>query len=111
YEEALEELLASLEVEALVEEFTLPEPAAEPRNPYKGLRAFTQADAADFFGRDRLIEELVERVKALGTVEPPSTSTARLLCVIGPSGSGKSSVVMAGLLPRLRQDGLPGSEQ
>ena len=65
YEEALEELLAFLEAEAPVEESTLPEPVAEPRNPYKGLRAFSQADAADFFGRDRLIEELVERMKAL----------------------------------------------
>jgi tRNA A-37 threonylcarbamoyl transferase component Bud32 len=111
YEEALEELLAFLEAETPLEEFTLPEPVAEPRNPYKGLRAYLQADAADFFGRDRLIEELVERMKALVTVEPPGMPTARLLSVIGPSGSGKSSVVMAGLLPRLQQGVLPGSEQ
>ena len=33
-----------------------------PRNPYKGLRAFTEQDARDFFGRDRLIDELVTAV-------------------------------------------------
>jgi hypothetical protein len=76
----------------------------EPRNPYKGLRAFTQADAADFFGRDTLTQDLLDRVKAA------STSNARLLTVIGPSGSGKSSVVMAGLLPRLQQGALPTSQ-
>jgi serine/threonine protein kinase len=110
YEEALKELLADLEAEAPVEEPSLPEPAAEPRNPYKGLRPFTQRDAADFFGRDALIEELVGGVENVRTSKPPDTPQARLLAVIGPSGSGKSSVVMAGLLPRLQQGALPGSE-
>src|SRR5918995_356413 len=68
-------------------------------NPYKGLRAFEETDAADFFGREELIEQLVER---LGTI--------RFLAVVGPSGSGKSSVVRAGLIPALRRGAIPGSE-
>src|SRR5947209_17917611 len=38
---------------------TSDEPLFEPRNPYKGLRAFTSEDAADFFGREHLVESLV----------------------------------------------------
>ena len=73
-----------------------------PRNPYKGLRPFNEADASDFFGRDRLVERLVEHLHG---DETPN----RMLTVIGPSGSGKSSVVRAGLLPRLRAGAVPGS--
>ena len=67
----------------------------EPRNPYKGLRAFYLEDAGDFFGRDVLITELVTQIE-------DESRDARLLAVLGASGSGKSSVMMAGLLPRLR---------
>ncbi len=73
--------------------------AGETRNPYKGLRAFAEGDAEDFFGRESLTEHLVERL-----------GETRFLAVVGPSGSGKSSVVRAGLVPRLRQGSLPGSE-
>ena len=66
----------------------------ETRNPYKGLRPFSEADAADFFGRDALIRRLVGRMAEDGT-------SAGFLAVVGPSGSGKSSVVRAGLLPAL----------
>ena len=71
----------------------------EAANPYKGLRAFEEADAADFFGREALTERLVERLRE-----------TRFLAVVGPSGSGKSSVVRAGLVPALRRGALPGSE-
>jgi serine/threonine protein kinase/WD40 repeat protein len=77
-----------------------------PRNPYKGLRAFRQDDEGDFFGRQALIEELVETLQ-----QQMQPNASRLLAVIGPSGSGKSSVVMAGLLPLLQKDGLPESER
>jgi len=69
------------------------------RNPYKGLRAFEEADASDFFGREALTEHLVERL-----------ASTRFLAVVGPSGSGKSSVVRAGLVPALRAGALDGSE-
>jgi WD40 repeat protein/DNA-binding SARP family transcriptional activator/class 3 adenylate cyclase len=76
----------------------------EQRNPYKGLRPFAEADADDFFGRDALVDTLLAR---LG--EPGDTS--RFLAVVGPSGSGKSSIVRAGLVPALRQGALPGSDR
>ncbi len=82
----------------------------EPRNPYKGLRAFTANDAGDFFGRERLVDELVKDVEKLLLPEQAATESERLLSILGPSGSGKSSVVMAGLLPRLQRGALPGSD-
>ncbi|MFV9673563.1 MAG: BTAD domain-containing putative transcriptional regulator, partial [Acidimicrobiia bacterium] len=63
------------------------------RNPYKGLASFTESDADDFFGRDRLIATIVDRVAA----------GHRLVAVIGPSGCGKSSLVSAGVIPALRR--------
>ena len=81
-----------------------PEPASEIRNPYKGLRAFLEADAGDFFGRESAARRLVDRLS-----EP--VEGARFLAVVGPSGSGKSSVVQAGLVPALRRGALPGSER
>ena len=77
--------------------------AAPVPNPYKGLRAFDEADAADFFGRTDLVDGLVRR---LGRSE----LGGRLVLVVGGSGTGKSSVVRAGLLPRLRGGAVPGSE-
>ena len=68
-------------------------------NPYKGLRPFEEGDALDFFGREELTTQLVERLA--GT---------RFLAVVGPSGSGKSSVVRAGLLPAVRRGALPGAD-
>ena len=62
--------------------------------PYQGLAAFGRAQHAFFFGRERLVREMVERL-ARGD---------RLLAVVGASGSGKSSVVLAGLLPALQND-------
>jgi WD40 repeat protein/DNA-binding SARP family transcriptional activator/tRNA A-37 threonylcarbamoyl transferase component Bud32 len=76
--------------------------AVEPRNPYKGLRPFQEADAADFFGRARATQQLLARLAEPGR-------QARLLAVVGPSGSGKSSLVRAGLLPALRDGAMPGS--
>jgi len=67
--------------------------------PYKGLATFGVDDAPYFFGRERLVAELVAHL-----VGGP------LLAVVGPSGSGKSSVVRAGLLPALAGGVLPGSE-
>ncbi|MDP9300848.1 MAG: AAA family ATPase [Actinomycetota bacterium] len=68
--------------------------------PYKGLAAFEESDAAYFYGRERLVGELAARTVGMG-----------LLSVVGPSGGGKSSVVMAGLVPSLATGLLPGSER
>ncbi len=111
YQGALDQLLACLQEDTVLEVSTSPEPAFEPRNPYKGLRAFTQDDTDDFFGRDSFTQELVDQVKGMLTSGQPGTPAARLLTVIGPSGSGKSSVVMARLLPRLQRGALSGSQE
>ena len=76
----------------------------EPENPYKGLRAVQEADAPDFFGREALVGRLLARLGERAIA-------GRFLAVVGPSGSGKSSVVRAGLLPVLRQGAVPGSER
>jgi Protein kinase domain len=110
YDEALDELVACPRENAALAEPVVAELAGEPRNPYKGLRPFTQQDAADFFGREALIEELVDRVKTMLSISRSAALQVRLLPVIGASGSGKSSLVMAGLLPCLQQGVLPNSE-
>ena len=67
------------------------------RSPYPGLRAFDESYAAVFFGRDRQIDQLRQ------LVDPPSRSReGAIIPVLGPSGSGKSSLVRAGLVPALR---------
>ena len=65
-----------------------------PANPYKGLESFGQEDADLFFGRDRDIDRLAARL-----------SDHRVVVIVGPSGVGKSSLVHAGLIPRLRREG------
>jgi WD40 repeat protein/DNA-binding SARP family transcriptional activator len=67
--------------------------------PYRGLASFDTDDAEYFFGREQLVAELVARLVG-----------APLLCVVGPSGSGKSSVIRAGLLHALGGGVLPGSD-
>jgi KaiC/GvpD/RAD55 family RecA-like ATPase len=67
--------------------------------PYLGLRAFREEDSAFFFGREAFTERLVEAVER-----------TPFLAVVGPSGSGKSSVVQAGLIPALRKGALEGSK-
>jgi WD40 repeat protein/serine/threonine protein kinase len=74
----------------------------EPDNPYKGLRAFEESDALDFFGRGALIQDILARLRN-------SPSNGRFLVIVGPSGSGKSSLVKAGVIPILRKGALPGS--
>jgi serine/threonine protein kinase/ABC-type glycerol-3-phosphate transport system substrate-binding protein len=97
--EVATELRAALEGSRVVRE-----PISEIRNPYKGLRAFLEADAGDFFGREAVTERLI---RSLAEDDP----AARFLAVVGPSGSGKSSVVRAGLVPALRRGAIPGSER
>ncbi len=79
-------------------------PRESVTNPYKGLRPFLEEDAPDFFGREVLVAQLVVRLRE-------QHRWARFLAVVGPSGSGKSSVVRAGLIPALRNGALPGSDQ
>jgi len=73
----------------------------EIESPYMGLNAFSEDDAAFFFGRDQAIEDVLSRLaERVGTRVP--------LLVSGASGAGKSSLLRAGVLPRLAAAGLPG---
>lgn len=70
------------------------------RNPYKGLAAIDEGDATDFAGRDRLVAELLEAIERNPAV-----------MLVGPSGSGKSSVVRAGALPAIRHGRVAGADR
>jgi serine/threonine protein kinase len=113
YHEAIDELIRVIQREqrgVTNVASVLPEHTFEPRNPYKGLHAFTRQDRSDFFGRHLLVQELLALLKEqLVSSGLEGKRVARLLAVVGPSGSGKSSVVMAGLLPALADGALPGS--
>ncbi len=70
------------------------------RCPYKGLDVFEVEDAELFFGREKLVDDLVSRVK-----------DSRTVFVTGPSGSGKSSLARAGLIHALKQGAIKGSDR
>jgi very-short-patch-repair endonuclease/formylglycine-generating enzyme required for sulfatase activity len=67
-------------------------------SPFPGLRAFTEADAPIFFGRGRETDALMKQI-----------SSSRFVTVVGASGSGKSSLVRAGMIPRLKSNAIEGS--
>ncbi len=88
-----------LEIEGLVSEFppiktlsTEEEPPTPGEPPYKGLQYFDEPDAEWFFGREEMTVRLVKAVQ-----------DQRFLAVIGASGSGKSSIIRAGLVPTLKK--------
>jgi WD40 repeat protein len=90
--------LAREQVRALAGPITTPG-ADGPVCPFKGLASFEPVDAEFFFGRERLVAELVARLVG-----------GEFVGIVGPSGSGKSSLLRAGLLPALAAGVLPGSE-
>jgi WD40 repeat protein len=81
--------------------------AFEGQCPYRGLEAFGAEHAAFFFGREALTEWLLD---ALRPSAVPGREN-RFLAILGPSGSGKSSLALAGLVPALRRGGLDGSAE
>ncbi|HEU0292215.1 MAG TPA: SUMF1/EgtB/PvdO family nonheme iron enzyme [Anaerolineales bacterium] len=76
-------------------QFPPPGPAPRPAPPYPGMRAFREDEKKWFYGREREIDYLIKRLR-----------TNPFLALIGPSGSGKSSLVYAGLIPALRESSL-----
>ncbi len=68
------------------------------RPPYKGLAPFEADDAELFFGRDQVVAELTARLRS-----------SRFLAIVGASGSGKSSVLRAGLVASVQKGAFPGS--
>ncbi len=122
YETAIQKLIARLELLAPVSESptmtpsyvdfsSVPEPDTEPRNPYKSLEPFRGDDARDFFGRDEFIQDLLKALEKSLFIGQQERNAGRLLAVVGASGSGKSSVVMAGLLPELEKGAIAGSSE
>ena len=86
--------------DAFLQEF---DPMLQPeipdeRCPYIGLNAFDDQNEHLFYGRSQLISDILNHIMV-----------SRLVAAIGPSGSGKSSVVLAGVLPRLKEGRLPDS--
>ena len=80
--------------EAAIEAAGLPDYSLAPADvpcPYKGLLPFQPEDRELFFGREQLVKDLAERLRG-----------SSVLAVVGPSGSGKSSLVRAGLVPALQ---------
>ncbi len=78
-----------------------PELSISETCPYAGLRPFSRADAALFRGRDRAVAAVLRSLRA----------SPGFLALLGPSGSGKSSLIQAGVLPALASGALPGSDR
>ena len=68
--------------------------------PYVGFEAFSEANADFFFGRQELVKQWIAAL-----------AERRVIAVVGPSGSGKKSLISAGVVPALRSGALPGSEE
>ena len=90
--------------------YAFDEGSLEP--PFKGLQFFDEADADLFFGREALTARLLS---VLGFSQGGLSNGSNLLFIVGASGSGKSSLVRAGLVPAIRKSistqGQPGSDR
>ena len=80
-------------------EAAVPRPGPVTGSPYRGLAAFGEQDAGWFFGREAAAATLLDRMSR-------PAAGGGLLVVSGASGAGKSSLLRAGVLPRIRADGL-----
>jgi formylglycine-generating enzyme required for sulfatase activity len=98
--QGLQRLKQGLEEAAVGAKYFAWPPASDPnRPPYRGLRPLEADDAGIFFGRDASIVEAMDHLRGLREMPLP-----RLLVILGASGTGKSSFLRAGLLPRLARD-------
>ena len=97
YEEAFPQLLEALPGGRAIGSYDVFDVEQIP-NPFKGLEAFQQRDAAFFFGREELV------AKALANLRNDN-----FMAIVGASGSGKSSLVRAGVIPQIRNGALPDS--
>ena len=92
------------------------QPSREPStkigpNPYRGLAAFNENNAGQYFGREVQVKRLWQRFQALYEQSMHAGELPRLLPILGPSGCGKSSLARAGLIPELARRPLIGKEQ
>ena len=93
WENGLNSILRAIEAEYAFKDLIL-------SNPYKGLSSFDTKDADFFYGRENLIQNISCKFKDI-IAKYSSSILYRLFCIIGPSGSGKSSILKAGLIPYL----------
>lgn len=103
---ALDQLKTAIEGTGVGPERFVWPPKEDPRRaPYRGLEPFEDVDAGVFFGRDAEIAQGLDELGAMrcGVVAQLSGRKS-LFVVLGPSGSGKSSFLRAGLIPRLQRD-------
>ncbi len=79
-------------------------PPAPGQPPFKGLQYFEEADAPLFFGREALTRRLLDHIRQMAAAykKGEDQPAGCFLAVVGASGSGKSSVVRAGLVPALK---------
>lgn len=106
YERAFPTLLGSLPgITRKERDYDDIDPSEIP-NPFKGLEAFQETDFDIFFGREQLIERALERM----TICLEDDDVARFMAFVGASGSGKSSLVRAGVIPTIRKGKVSGSE-
>jgi WD40 repeat protein len=75
-------------------------------SPYVGARPFYEGEAGLFFGYEELLDRLVYKLRDLQEIEQEPS----FLALLGPASSGKTSVIQAGLMDRLRKDAVPGSQ-
>lgn len=88
---------------------TTNEPPVPGKPPYKGLQPFSVDDADLFFGREKVIARLVDRLVPVSSRQKKPKTCVNFLAVIGVSGCGKTSLVKAGMIPAL-QHGQPPTE-
>ncbi|NEP13824.1 MAG: NACHT domain-containing protein [Symploca sp. SIO2C1] len=100
--QATDEKESKIAVKRLCAQLKYPIPAllSKPECPYPGMKPFPEAKSSHFFGRNQEIEQLIQRLRR-----------SSFITLIGPSGSGKSSLVFAGLIPALKGNCLFGSEE
>ncbi len=79
--------------------FGWPPPGESNRAPYRGWASFEPRDAAVYFGRDAEVDNAVEQLEGI-----QEAARSKLFVILGPSGTGKSSFLRAGVLPRLSLD-------
>jgi WD40 repeat protein len=84
-----------------------PPPGSDGQCPYRGLEFFDVGHAPYFYGREKLIELLIERLRS----NFQTKGARRFLAIIGASGSGKSSLARAGLMAKLQRGAIAGSDQ
>ncbi len=107
----IDEQATTAELKAAIQQGALNRKLAERvrgKCPYLGLEAFDETHEKEFYGRR---EDVAKALKLVADAVSPSQTVHKVIGVTGASGSGKSSLIRAGVIPQLRHGQVPGSEQ